>query len=110
MMIKAFFGSKKWFFLAYGGSLLLLLLIYAQVSMSVRMNTWYGGFYDILQNISQHTFAEFRQKLIDFSWIAIPWTGFAVITNFVTRWYSLFWREAITFNYIPRWRNVQEEI
>lgn len=109
-MIKSFFWSKKWFWWAYGGGLLLLLLIYAQVSMSVKMNTWYGGFYDILQRIDQHTFIEFRQKMIDFSWIAIPWTILAVITNYVTRRYSLWWREAITFSYIPRWRNVQQEI
>lgn len=109
-MIKAFFGSKKWFWWAYGGGLVLMLLLYAQVSMSVKMNTWYGGFYDILQHVEKHTFAEFYKKIIDFSWIAIPWTIFAVVTNYVTRRYSLWWREAITFNYIPRWRNVREEI
>lgn len=109
-MIKAFFASKKWFWWAYGGGLLLLLLLYAQVSMSVKMNTWYKGFYDILQQIEKHTFVEFRQKIIDFSWIAIPWTIFAVVTNYATRRYSLWWREAITFNYIPRWRNVKQEI
>lgn len=109
-MIKAFFWNKKWFLISWGGAAVLFLLIYAQVSMSVRMNVWYGGFYDILQNISTHTFAEFKQKLFDFTWIALPWMIFAVITNYATRWYSLFWREAITFDYIPRWRNVREEI
>lgn len=109
-MVKAFFGSKRWFWWAYGGGILLLALIYSQVSMSVRMNTWYGGFYDLLQHTEQHTFAEFRQKLVDFSWIAIPWTILAVITNYITRRYSLWWREAITFSYIPRWRRVKQEI
>jgi len=109
-VFRAFFATKKWLWFAYGGGLLLLLLLYAQVSMSVRMNAWYGGFYDILQHIDQHTFGEFKQKLIDFSWIAVPWTIFAVITNYVTRRYSLWWREAITFGYLPRWRRVSAKI
>lgn len=109
-MIKSFFWSRKWALWAYCGAIVLMFLIYAQVSMSVRMNTWYGGFYDILQHLDQHTYAEFKQKLIDFSWIAVPWTILAVITNYLTRRYSLWWREAITFNFIPRWRNVVREI
>lgn len=96
--------------MAYGGGFLLLLLLYAQVSLSVKMNAWYGGFYDLLQHIERHTFAEFRRNIVDFLWIAVPWTAFAVATNYVTRRYSLWWREAITFGYIPRWRSVREEI
>ena len=34
----------------------------------------------------------------------------AVVTGWFTRIYGLRWRQAITFNYIPRWRNVKEEI
>lgn len=109
-MIQSFFWNKKWFLWAYGGGVLLLALLYAQVSLSVKMNAWYGGFYDLLQHIEKHTFAEFRQNIIDFLWIAVPWTAFAVATNYITRRYSLWWREAITFNYVPRWRNVREDI
>ena len=34
----------------------------------------------------------------------------AVLTGWFTRVYGLRWREAITFDYIPRWRTVKEEI
>ena len=34
----------------------------------------------------------------------------AVATGWFTRIYGLRWRQAITFNYIPRWRNVKEDI
>ena len=34
----------------------------------------------------------------------------AVLTGWFTRIYGLRWRQAITFEYIPRWRTVKEEI
>jgi len=88
----------------------LLLSLYFQVSMSVEFNKWYGDFYNILQNVKSHTFDEFRQKLFVFTWIAIRYILLATFTSYATRRYALWWREAITFDYIPRWRNVREEI
>lgn len=109
-MIRAFFRSRKWFWWAYGIGLILLLLLYAQVHLSVRFNDWYGGFYNILQKTDKHTYDEFYQKLIEFTQLALWYILFTTITNYVTRLYSLRWREAITFDYIPRWRSVREEI
>lgn len=109
-MIKAFFGNKKWAWWAYAGGLFLMASLYAQVSMSVKINTWYGGFYDMLQKAPEHTTAEFWAGLKQFMYIAIPYVLLATATSYFTRLYSLRWREAITFNYIPRWRNVKEEI
>lgn len=109
-MIKAFFRSKEWLGWAYGGGLVLLILIYSQVHLSVLLNKWYGSFYDILQKTNQHTVQEFWASLMQFLYITIPWVILATITSYFTRLYSLRWREAITFNYIPRWRNVRKEI
>lgn len=109
-MIRAFFRSKRWFSWAYGVGSLLLILLYAQVHLSVKFNAWYGDFYDILQKTDTHTYDDFYQKLIEFTWIALLYVVVVTMTNYVTRIYSLRWREAITFNYIPRWRNVTEEI
>ncbi len=44
------------------------------------------------------------------SYIAIPYVILATITNYFTRLYAFAWREAMTFDYIPRWRNVSAEI
>lgn len=109
-MIKSFFWDKKWLPWAYGGGIVLLISLYAQVQMSVMINSWYGEFYDLLQTAQKHTIAEFQAGLMKFMWIAIPYCILATITNYFTRIYSFRWREAITFNYIPRWRNVKEEI
>lgn len=45
-----------------------------------------------------------------FLWIAMPYVLLATVTNYVTRLYGLRWRQAITEDYIPRWRNVAVEI
>lgn len=109
-MIKSFFANKKWALWAYGGGVFLLISLYAQVHMSVLFNNWYRGFYDILQQVEKHNLKDFFDCLTVFMKIAIPYILLATITNWFTRIYSLRWREAITFGYIPRWRNVKEEI
>tara|TARA_Y100000590_G_scaffold352753_1_gene405455 strand:+ start:760 stop:1785 length:1026 start_codon:yes stop_codon:yes gene_type:complete len=128
-MIRAFFYSKKWAMWAYGGGAVLILSLWIQVQLTVAINTWYGDFYNLLQkaldykdNPSEGS-ALFFKKLISieylvnnfegipsFAVLAFPYVILAVLTGWFTRIYGLRWREAITFNYIPRWRNVEQEI
>src|SRR3989338_603931 len=109
-MIKAFFGDKKWFWWAYGGLVFLLCSLYAQVHMTVLLNDWYGRFYDMMGDVKKHTLDEFWKELVNFFAIAIPYSILATITSYFTRLYAFSWREAITMNYLPRWRNVNTEI
>ena len=128
-MIKSFYRSKEWALWAYGGGLGLMLSLWLQVQMSVAINTWYGGFYDLLQNAIKYKDApqegieQLFTQLIglgyvfegfsgspSFAVIAFPYVLLAVFTNWFTRIYGLRWREAITFSYIPRWRAVKEDI
>jgi peptide/bleomycin uptake transporter len=87
-----------------------------QVSITVAINEWYGGFYDLMQNSatyfdkSQVGIDLFYDKLYDFCILAMPYVIIATITNWFTRVYGLRWREAITFDYLPKWRNVTEDI
>ena len=48
-MIKAFYRSKKWAPWAYGGGAALIASLWIQVQITVAINTWYGGFYNLLQ-------------------------------------------------------------
>lgn len=109
-MIKSFFRSREWLWWAYGGASFLIILIYTKVSLSVKLNNWYGEFYDLLQKASEHSVTEFWAELTQFMYITVPWILLDAITWYVTRIYSLRWREAINFDYISRWRNVTEEI
>jgi peptide/bleomycin uptake transporter len=128
-MIKAFYRSKQWALWAWGGGGLLAISLWVQVQITVAINKWYGGFYNLLQTSgtykdkSAEGIALFYDKLISLSYwtngfegepsfvvLAFPYVVLAVLTGWFTRLYGLRWREAITFNYIPRWRTVKEEI
>ena len=94
----------------------MLSSLWLQVSITVAINEWYGGFYDLMQNSatyfdrSQVGIDLFYDKLYDFCILAMPYVIIATITNWFTRVYGLRWREAITFDYLPKWRNVTEDI
>ena len=115
-MLKSFFCSRKWLLWAWGGLFILLSSLWAQVSLTVAINAWYGGFYDLMQNSatyfdrSQVGIDLFYNKLYDFCMLAMPYVIIATITNWFTRVYGLRWREAITFDYLPKWRDVTEDI
>jgi len=115
-MLKSFFCTRKWLLWAWGGLFILLSSLWAQVSLTVAINAWYGGFYDLMQNSatyfdrSQVGIDLFYNKLYDFCMLAMPYVIIATITNWFTRVYGLRWREAITFDYLPKWRDVTEDI
>ena len=115
-MLKSFFCTRKWLLWSWGGLLILLSSLWLQVSLTVAINAWYGGFYDLMQNSatyfdrSQIGIDLFYDKLYDFCMLAMPYVIIATITNWFTRVYGLRWREAITFDYLPKWRNVTEDI
>ena len=127
-MIKCFYYTRRWFYWAYGGGSILVLSLWVQVQLTVAINTWYGGFYDLLQNADKYSddpqsgITLFYDKLISIKYftqsgvepsflvIAMPYVILATFTGWFTRIYGLRWRESITFDYIPRWRNVEVEI
>ena len=109
-MIKAFFWSKKWFWWAYGGGLTLILMSYGQVHLSVLFNAWQRNFYNIMQKPAKYTFQEFNAGLERFLMLAAFWIVLGAIMNFAASHYGFRWREAITKDYLPRWKNVPIKI
>jgi len=128
-MLKSFFLEKKWRLWSWGGLLLLIVSLWFQVQMTVAINTWYGKFYDLLQNAGdyvdkpQEGIQLFFSQLISLEYIlngfegdlsfvviAFPYIFLAIFTGWFTRIYGLRWREAMTFNYIPKWQAVESEI
>jgi len=128
-MIKSFYATREWVLWAYGGGLILFTSLWLQVQMSVAFNTWYGGFYDLLQKAGEYQdnptegIQIFFTKLISIDYIqtslsgepsflviAMPYILLAIFTQWFANIYTLRWRQAITFNYVPRWRRVEEEI
>ncbi len=53
-MFRSFYKSKRWALWAYGGGLVLSVALFIQVELTVAINQWYGSFYNILQNATEH--------------------------------------------------------
>ena len=131
-MLKSFWWNKEWALWAWGGLIALIGSLWLQVQMTVAINKWYGGFYDLLQNAAdyvdkpqegigqlysqlislQYTMSGFDSEVatVSFTEIAFPYIALAIFTGWFARIYGLRWRQAITFSYIPRWRAVDGEI
>ena len=109
-MFSSFFADKKWTAWAYLGLAALLASTYAQVQMIVLLNDWYKDFYDILQNVKEHTIDEFWAAVIKFAKIAFPYVLLATMTNYFTRVWTFKWREAMTFSYLEYWRNTPKDV
>ena len=95
---------------AYGGGLTLLASLVVQVELTVKINAWYGGFYNILQKATEHEISEFWAEMVKFVYIAMPYVLIATATAYFTRIYAFRWREAMTFSYVERWQGVNEEV
>ena len=109
-MFKSFYKNKEWFFWAYGGGALLLVSLFIQVQLTVQINKWYGGFYNILQEATKHDISEFWAEMIKFAYIAFPYVLIATATAYFTRIYSFKWREAMTFDYITQWQSIDKDV
>ncbi len=109
-MFRSFYKSREWFIWAYGGAFVLLLALYFQVELTVRINEWYGSFYNILQKATEHEVAELWAEMLKFAKIAFPYVLIATVTAYFTRIYAFKWREAMTFAYVEKWQQVEEEV
>lgn len=109
-MYYSFFREKKHFIKAYGGLILLLSLLVYEVSLSVEFNEWYGAFYNILQKATEHSVDEFWNMIIEFSFIAFQMIFAISIASYLAKHYAFWWREAITFTYMPIFKSSKYDV
>ena len=107
-MIKSFFGSKEWRLWAWGGGFALMLLIWTQVELTVKLNEWYGRFYNILQKAKD--IDAFWLSMQEFAYIALYLVALSVVIYYLTQHYAFRWRQAITYYYLPLWENTNDDI
>jgi peptide/bleomycin uptake transporter len=109
-MIKSFFLTKKWRLWAWGGFVFIIGSLLAQTWIDVKINEWYKGFYDLLQKPTENDISDFWDGILTFLKLAIPYVIIYTITNYFTRLYAFRWREAITFAYMPYWKNIDAKV
>jgi len=109
-MWRSFFTDKKWLFWSWGGSIFIIISLFSQTYIDVKINEWYKEFYDILQKATETEISKFYDAIYLFMKLAIPYVIIYTITNYFTRLWAFRWREAMTLSYMPYWKAVDSKV
>ena len=94
-----FFNSRKWFLWAYLGSAIVLGSIWVQVQIDVKINEWFGTFYDMIQKAlgepNSITIEEYWDGLIEFIYLAGIYVAIMVVISYFTSHFLFRWRTAM---------------
>ena len=94
-----FFTSKKWFLWAYLGSFVILSSLWLSVQIDVKINEWFGGFYDMIQKAlgtpNAITMNEYLDGLYSFGKLAALWIILGLATSFLTSHFLFRWRTSM---------------
>jgi peptide/bleomycin uptake transporter len=105
-----FFKTKQWALWAYGGGIILISLLAAQVYFALTINEWYEGFYNLFQNYKNHTVDEYYKSLLFAFKIILPYVIVIMVTNFLGRIYALRWREVTDEDMNKSWLKSTKKI
>ena len=98
-----FFTIKKWYLWYWIGSLIILSSLWVQVKIDVKINEWFGEFYDMIQKAlgkpNAITIEEYWASLFSFIVLAAMYVGVAVIVSYFTSHYLFRWRTAMVEYY-----------
>jgi len=94
-----FFTNKKWFLWAWLGSVIILGSLWVQVKIDVKINEWFGVFYDMIQKAlatpNAVTIEEYFASLLSFITLAGVYVALYVIISYFTAHYLFRWRTAM---------------
>ena len=94
-----FFTSKKWFLWGWLGSAIILSSLWIQVTIDVKINEWFGEFYDMIQKAlgapNSITISEYWASLLSFVTLAGIYVAVYVVISFFTQHFLFRWRTAM---------------
>jgi peptide/bleomycin uptake transporter len=110
-LFKSFFLSKDYLLWAWGGSLFILLGSWMQVTIDVRINEWFGQFYNIIQkalgvpnSIAINTYYEL---LLDVFILVGEFVFIAVVLAFFSKHWVFRWRQAMSVYFLENWQELR---
>lgn len=110
-MFRSFFMNRKWLHWSLAGSVAILLVTWYKVQLDVKINEWFGTFYDLLQKAlvtpNSVTFEEWLEGCLTFMEIAALYIVIAVILEFFVRHYVFRWRTAMNAYYMLHWQDLR---
>ena len=94
-----FFTEPKWYLWAWAGSAIILSSLWVQVQIDVKINEWFGEFYDMIQKAlgepNAITINEYWKSLFSFITLAGIYVALAVAVSFFTAHFLFRWRTAM---------------
>ena len=94
-----FFNSRKWFLWAWIGSFIILSSLWVQVVIDVKINEWFGVFYDMIQKALAEPNAvsieEYFASLFSFITLAAMYIAVYVAISFFTAHFLFRWRTSM---------------
>ena len=94
-----FFTEKNWFIWSWIGSFIILSSLWVQVEIDVKINEWFGVFYDMIQKALAEPNAvsieEYFASLFSFITLAAMYIAVYVAISFFTAHYLFRWRTAM---------------
>ena len=94
-----FFVIRKWLLWSWFGSFVILSSLWVQVKIDVKINEWFGKFYDMIQKAlakpNAITIEEYWESLFSFISLAGLYVAVYVVISFFTAHYLFRWRAAM---------------
>jgi peptide/bleomycin uptake transporter len=110
-MFRSFFLSRRWMPWSVLGTILILASTWYRVQLDVRINEWFGTFYDLLQNALAKpgtiTLPQYWQQISTFLNIAMVYMLVAVVVDFFIKHYVFRWRQAMNDYYMQYWKRLR---
>ena len=104
-----FFVQRKWFLWSVFGSIFILISTWYQVQLDVKINEWFGEFYDTLQKAltepNSVTEKEFIAYLFTFAKIAAVYILVVIFSDYFTSHWTFRWRTAMADFYHDKWND-----
>lgn len=102
-----FFVTKKWLAWSWLVTFVILGSTWYQVQLDVRINEWFGSFYDMMQralgNPGAVSLDEFIGQLFTFANIAALWVLISIVTTYIISHWLFRWRASMVEYYHSMW-------
>lgn len=109
--IWMFLDKNIWSRWSVLGSTIIMLVTYYNVQISVYLNDWYGGFYDLLQKALSEsgavTLNEFYSELLTVAPILLVNITVLVLLDFFVSHYVFRWRTAMNNYFMQHWEKLR---
>jgi peptide/bleomycin uptake transporter len=110
-MFRSFFLSRRWLAWSVLGTAFILFAIWYRVQLDVKINEWFGTFYDLVQNALSKpgtiTLPQYWKQVSTFISIAMVYVTLAVVLEFFTKHYVFRWRQAMNDYYMAHWEKLR---